>query len=82
MVIDPNTSGNLSLEPIGENPYVGETPQVALNSWLTPNQSFYVRSQFDYPDVNERSWKLQVTDSTRKEITFILLPLGWGEAMK
>ena len=51
---------NLSLNTIGENPYVGETPPNALDSWLTPNSLFYVRSQFNYPEINDEEWSLKV----------------------
>jgi DMSO/TMAO reductase YedYZ molybdopterin-dependent catalytic subunit len=66
---DVNASG---LKTVGTEPYVGETPQIALGSWLTPNPLFYVRSQFDYPDVDEKSWRLQATSPGGQRITFSL----------
>jgi DMSO/TMAO reductase YedYZ molybdopterin-dependent catalytic subunit len=66
---DVNASG---LKTVGTEPYVGETPQIALGSWLTPNPLFYVRSQFDYPDVDEKSWRLQATSRGGQRITFSL----------
>ena len=62
---DADTSG---LKTIGTDPYVGETPQTALGSWLTPNSLFYVRSQFDYPDIDEKTWKLNAVSSAGDEI--------------
>ena len=61
----PQTN-NLStgLKQVGDKPFVGETPQNALNSWLTPNPLFYVRSHFEYPDVSDSdriNWIFKVT---------------------
>ncbi len=66
---DADTSG---LKTIGTDPYVGETPQTALGSWLTPNSLFYVRSQFDYPDIDENTWKLNAVSSAGDEISLSL----------
>ena len=66
---DVNASG---LKTVGTEPYVGETPQIALGSWLTPNPLFYVRSQFDYPDLDENSWRLQAASPGGQGITFSL----------
>ena len=35
------------LKKVGDKPFVGETPQDALDSWLTPNPLFYVRSHLN-----------------------------------
>lgn len=67
-----NSNDNLSLNTIGESPYVGETPPDALASWLTPNPLFYVRSQFDYPNTDEKSWELHLEDPNGQEIKFNL----------
>ena len=72
MESDPQIPKTLSLDPIGEHPYVGETPQVALGRWLTPNPLFYVRSQFEYPNLDVDSWRLQLTASNDKKIYFSL----------
>ena len=66
---DVNATG---LKTIGTDPYVGETPQTALGSWLTPNSLFYVRSQFDYPEIDENSWRLRAIASTGEAIAFSL----------
>ena len=72
MVASDRSQKKLTLKVISENPYVGETPQVALGSWLTPNPLFYVRSQFDYPEVDENTWTLQEAGSTSGKINFSL----------
>ena len=66
---DVNASG---LKTVGTEPYVGETPQVALDRWLTPNSLFYVRSQFDYPEINEDSWQLKVVSAGNQEIALTM----------
>jgi len=72
MADDSFVHRELSLKTIGENPYVGETPQVGLETWITPNPLFYVRSQFDYPEINENKWKLQAVASNNEKIAFSL----------
>ena len=64
MTSEPRSDDGLSLNTIGENPYVGETPTDALDSWLTPNPLFYVRSQFNYPAINDEEWSLNILNST------------------
>ena len=54
---------NDRLKQVGDKPFVGETPQDALNSWLTPNPLFYVRSHFDYIDISQTEgevWNITV----------------------
>ena len=51
------------LKKVGDKPFVGETPQDALDSWLTPNPLFYVRSHFEYPDISKAdglNWAISV----------------------
>ena len=45
---------------IEREPMIGETPQRALDSWLTPTTLFYVRNHFDIPDIRCSEWKLHV----------------------
>lgn len=58
-----NVINSLNLKQVGDKPFVGETPQDVLNTWLTPNSSFYVRSHFDYPDISAddgENWSITV----------------------
>ena len=51
------------LKQVGDKPFVGETPQGALDSWLTPNPLFYVRSHFEYPDISNSdglNWSISI----------------------
>ena len=68
MASQSNSNDSLSLNTIGENPYVAETPPDALDSWLTPNPLFYVRSQFNYPEINDDEWSLKLLSSKDSKI--------------
>ena len=37
-----------------------ETPFTALESFVTPNDRFYVRCHFPIPKINERDWRLKI----------------------
>src|SRR5947208_16259430 len=37
-----------------------EMPFSALDSFVTPNERFYVRFHFPIPKINERDWRLKV----------------------
>ena len=67
-----NDVNGSELKTVGTEPYVGETPQAALDRWLTPNSLFYVRSQFDYPEIDESSWRLKLDGAGSQEMTLSL----------
>jgi len=50
----------MNLKKVGEDPYVGETLQQSLSKWLTPNDSFYVRSHFDFPKISKNEFELVI----------------------
>ena len=68
MASESHSDDNLSLTKIGDNPYVAETPLGALDSWLTPNPLFYVRSQFNYPEINDDDWNLAILSSKDSKV--------------
>ncbi|MDR3592573.1 MAG: sulfite oxidase [Negativicutes bacterium] len=37
-----------------------ESPIQVMNSWVTPNELFYVRNHLPYPEITLNSWKLSV----------------------
>jgi DMSO/TMAO reductase YedYZ molybdopterin-dependent catalytic subunit len=41
-------------------PENSETPLENLRSWVTPNRLFFVRNHFPPPDIDLRTWRLQV----------------------
>src|SRR5215467_6321404 len=43
-----------------ENPQDLETPISLLDTWITPNDLFYVRSHLYTPKIDPASWRLQV----------------------
>jgi DMSO/TMAO reductase YedYZ molybdopterin-dependent catalytic subunit len=52
-----------------------ETPVALLNSWLTPNDLFYVRHHSYAPTVNAGEWKLTVDGEVEKPFTLTLAEL-------
>ena len=50
----------INLVTIEQEPQIGETPQRALDAWLTPNPLFYVRNHFSVPEISCSSWRLSV----------------------
>jgi DMSO/TMAO reductase YedYZ molybdopterin-dependent catalytic subunit len=46
-----------------------EFPFASLNSFLTPNDLFYVRNHFAQPKVDIKSWRLQVVGALKKPVT-------------
>ena len=53
--------GTARLVPIDTEPVVGETPLVALRSWLTPTPLFYVRNHYFVPEIDPTDWSLSIT---------------------
>ena len=54
---------NRTLKPVESTPLIGETPDSALDSWLTPNSVFYIRNHFDSPaisDLQDTDWTIHV----------------------
>ena len=45
-----------------------EFPFAALDSYLTPNESFYVRSHFPRPTIERAAWRLAVSGSVEREL--------------
>ncbi len=55
---------------IEREPMIGETPQRALDEWLTPNPLFYVRNHFDIPDISCSEWNLRVDGVVSRDTQF------------
>jgi sulfite oxidase len=49
-----------------------ETPVELLNSWITPNDLFYVRNHMYTPEVNSTEWKLTVEGEVGKPLALSL----------
>jgi DMSO/TMAO reductase YedYZ molybdopterin-dependent catalytic subunit len=52
-----------------------ETPAHLLNSWITPNDLFYVRSHFYTPTVDAAAWALEVDGEVEKPLKLTLADL-------
>jgi DMSO/TMAO reductase YedYZ molybdopterin-dependent catalytic subunit len=51
-----------------KNPVNLEFPFNTLNSFLTPNDLFYVRNHFAMPTLDKRTWRLRVEGAVRKTL--------------
>ena len=49
-----------------------ETPAHLLNSWITPNEFFFVRSHFYTPIIDAASWRLQVDGNVENVLILTL----------
>jgi DMSO/TMAO reductase YedYZ molybdopterin-dependent catalytic subunit len=54
------------------NPDNFEFPFTSLNSFITPNKLFYVRSHFAVPQINAGDWRLRVVGAVNQELTLSL----------
>jgi DMSO/TMAO reductase YedYZ molybdopterin-dependent catalytic subunit len=52
-----------------------ETPAHLLDSWITPNDLFYIRSHFYTPTVDAGAWRLVVEGDVEKPLTLTLADL-------
>jgi sulfite oxidase len=52
-----------------------ETPAHLLESWITPNDLFYVRSHFYTPTIDAGAWRLIVEGDVEKPLTLTLADL-------
>ena len=59
------------------NPDNLEFPFHSLDSFLTPNELFYVRTHFDVPELDAKTWKLKVEGAVNKP-----LEIGYDELVK
>lgn len=50
------------------NPDNLEFPFPTLRSFLTPNEQFYVRTHFDVPEINAKTWRLRVEGAVERPL--------------
>jgi DMSO/TMAO reductase YedYZ molybdopterin-dependent catalytic subunit len=50
------------------NPDNLEFPFATLNSFITPNEKFYVRNHFSQPKIDANSWRLKVEGAVEREL--------------
>ncbi len=53
-----------ALVTIDSEPFVGETPLAAIQSWLTPNSLYYARNHYETPAIDISGWRLVVDGHT------------------
>jgi sulfite oxidase len=54
-----------------------ETPIHLLNTWITPNDLFYVRSHQSTPRIDLAQWRLQVDGEVNKPLILTMEDLKW-----
>ncbi len=54
------------------NPLDLETPPELLDSWITPNELFFVRSHLYTPEVNPSTWRLVVEGDVERPLSLTL----------
>jgi DMSO/TMAO reductase YedYZ molybdopterin-dependent catalytic subunit len=64
-----------ALIPRQKDPLNLESPFAALNSFLTPNDLFYVRNHYAMPTLDAREWRLKVSGAVERplELTYAQL---------
>jgi DMSO/TMAO reductase YedYZ molybdopterin-dependent catalytic subunit len=55
-----------------QNPDNLEFPFTTLNSFITPNNLFYVRNHFAAPQINANNWRLRIGGAVQNELTLSL----------
>src|SRR5260370_34015671 len=68
-----------------KNPDNLEFPFATLDSFITPNEKFYVRNHFEQPKVEVGAWRLKVEGAVHRELQLSLddvrkLPAPLGKA--
>ena len=61
----------------GESPLNLEMPFETLEGFLTPTESFYVRTHFPIPEIDKNKWRLRVEGEVKKPFE-----LGYDELLK
>ena len=57
-----------TLVTIDSDPFVGETPLTAIQSWLTPNSLYYARNHFATPSIDISEWSLLIDGQVSRPI--------------
>ena len=57
---------------VKQEPFNAETPLFALREYLTPNENFYVRSNFPVPAQSHATWRLRLGGAVTQPVEFTL----------
>lgn len=52
-----------------------ETPIQFLKQWITPDEYFYRRNHFSYPEISEKAFRIEICGKVNKNINFALSEL-------
>jgi len=61
-----------ALIPRQRNPDNLEFPFASLDSFITPNEKFYVRNHFEQPKIDVHSWRLKIEGAVKHELQLTL----------
>src|SRR5262249_23645352 len=67
-VLSADESKPLALVPREKDPDNLESPFACLNTFLTPNELFYVRNPFAAPKLDADKWRLRVEGAVKKPL--------------
>lgn len=70
----------MPIDIVTSRPLNGETPAAALGEPITAVEDFYVRNNFDAPDLDADSWRLRVGGLVARELELGLAELQGGSA--
>src|SRR6266571_4174045 len=68
---EASDQGNV-LIPRQRNPDNLEFPFATLDSFITPNEKFYVRNHFEQPKIDVHSWRLKIEGAVKHELQLTL----------
>jgi DMSO/TMAO reductase YedYZ molybdopterin-dependent catalytic subunit len=66
---EPN-EGKAGLIPAKTEPENLECPLGLVTSWLVPNELFYIRNHFPYPQIDMATWSLSIGGQCRRPVAF------------
>jgi DMSO/TMAO reductase YedYZ molybdopterin-dependent catalytic subunit len=58
--------------PVAAKAIKSLTPWEDLDSWTTPNDKFFAVSHYNLPEIDEKTWQLEIAGSISKPLTFTL----------
>src|SRR5438067_2444697 len=62
---------------LGEDPLNLEMPFESLRGFITPTESFYVRTHFAIPKINKKDWRLRVEGEVENGFPLRAIVPGW-----
>ena len=67
---NPDSLEQSQLVPVSEEPFCRESTLAFLDSWITPDEHFYIRNHFsEIPDLNKSTWRLVVNGEVHNPLS-------------